>query len=413
MENHMSASEQRLFSIIKYAPLGVIEIDQNGVIQNMNLKGEELLMPIISAYNLSSENLFPIFRYVNEVLTERIQSFPEESGLIAHNETHTFLMPLPGGDTTTYFNVMVNKMDASCIMVSFDDITEKHLKEEAMRLAVLDKAVEEGKYEIASGVLHDIGNAVVGFGSYLTRIRRVTETNSVENLRQLAGFFEANLQNLSTVLGSAKSQAIIDMLNGISELQTTHQEEINKTVTEQLNIVNHIQEILNIHRQYLTGRETQERRPVNLRSIINDCTSMLLASADKKAIAISISSPPDLPIIKGDRTKLMQVILNILKNSIEAIDMNAPEKNISIRLYAHFNKLILQMQDSGSGFDEANGKLIFDRGFTTKTTGTGLGLYNCRMIIETHAGAINITSDGPGKGAITTIELPIQQPGKK
>ncbi|MDR3680997.1 MAG: ATP-binding protein [Flavipsychrobacter sp.] len=408
MENHMSASEQRLFSIIKYAPLGVIEIDQNGVIQNMNLKGEELLMPIISAYNLSSKNLFPIFRYVNEVLTERIQSFSEESGLIAHNETHTFLMPLPGGDATTYFNIMVNKMDASCIMVSFDDITEKHLKEEAMRLAVLDKAVEEGKYEIASGVLHDIGNAVVGFGSYLTRIRRVTETNSLDNLRQLAGFFEANLQNLSTVLGPAKSQAIIDMLNGISERQTTHHEEINKTVTEQINIVNHIQEILNIHRQYLTGRETQERRPVNLRSIISDCTSMLLASADKKAIAISISSPPDLPIIKGDRTKLMQVILNVLKNSIEAIDMNAPEKDISIRLYTHFNKLILQVQDSGSGFDEENGKLLFGRGFTTKTTGTGLGLYNCRMIIETHAGTINIISDGPGKGAITTIEFPIQ-----
>ena len=82
----------------------------------------------------------------------------------------------------------------------------------------------------------------------------------------------------------------------------------------------------------------------------------------------------NLPVIKGDRTKLMQVILNVLKNSIEAIDIYAVEKSISINITSHTDFLILQIQDSGKGFDEATGKKLFTRGFTTKSSGTGLGL---------------------------------------
>lgn len=410
MELDINSSEQKLFSIIKNAPLGIIEIDQTGAIRNVNIKGEELLAPILLRHQLTFNNLFPIFKHINVSLTERIQNYQEEAGLIVHNEIYHFLMPAPDGDVEVIYNISANKMDALCIIVSFDDITEKHLKEEALRLAILNKAVDEGKYEIASGVLHDIGNAVVGLGSHLTRIRRAVEQGNPETLQNLLLFFKQNTQALQSALGEAKSQAIIDLLSGITEIQITQHETINKAITEQLNIVNHIQEILNIHRQYLTGRETQERKAVNLRSIINDCLAMLLASADKKAIAISLNFPAEQPVIKGDRTKLMQVILNILKNSIEAIDINAPEKNIAISLYTQASKLILQVQDSGSGFDEEKSKLIFTRGFTTKSTGTGLGLYNCKTIIESHAGAISVISDGIGMGAVTTIEFPIQQP---
>ncbi|MGN6567840.1 MAG: ATP-binding protein [Flavipsychrobacter sp.] len=404
MPKTMSPSEQRLFSMIKYAPLGIVEINSSGSIQNINVVGEELLKPIVSAYGLSADNLFPILRYINGNLTNRIESYTEEAGLIARNETYKFNMP--ENTAETYFNFIVNKMDPSCIIVSFDDITEKHLKEEMMRQTILDKAVEEGKHEIASSVLHDIGNAVVGFGSYLTRVRRTADNNGAGNLKNLISFFETNKNSLCGALGIEKAQAVIDMLIGIYELQSTQQEELHKTITEQLNIVSHIQEILNIHRQYLSGY-SQERRPVNLRNVVNDCISMLLASADKKSIVISVNAIADLPIIKGDRTKLMQVILNILKNSIEAIDLNAAEKDIFIRLYTHFDKLILQIQDTGNGFDELIGKSLFQRGYTTKATGTGLGLYNCKMIIESHAGSININSSGHGLGAVTTIELPI------
>ena len=279
--------------------------------------------------------------------------------------------------------------------------------EHAMQQAVLDRAVTQGKFDIASDVLHDIGNAVVGFGSYLTRIRRSLEQNKPDNLQNLAGFFSTQQTAMAASIGETRAAAVVTMLNSIAEAQKVSQEEIQKSITEQLNIITHIQEILNIQRQYVNGHLTQERTPANLRGIINDCISMLFASMDKRSIVVALDIPVELPAIKGDRTRLMQVVLNILKNSIEAIDVQAAEKSISIRMFTEEDWLVLQIRDSGCGFDETTGRRLFERGFTTKSSGTGLGLNSCRVIIESHDGTIDMTSDGPGKGAMITIRFKI------
>jgi len=65
------------------------------------------------------------------------------------------------------------------------------------------------------------------------------------------------------------------------------------------------------------------------------------------------------------------------------------------------------VKDSGNGFDEATAVQLFERGFTTKTSGTGLGLHSSMAIVESHAGNMSITSEGPGKGALTTIKFKI------
>jgi len=85
--------------------------------------------------------------------------------------------------------------------------------------------------------------------------------------------------------------------------------------------------------------------------------------------------------------------------------MSAAVKNISISVIADTNDLILRIQDSGHGFDKATGTQLFARGFTTKASGSGLGLNNCRSIIENHGGAIDMTSEGYGKGALITIRF--------
>jgi ligand-binding sensor domain-containing protein/signal transduction histidine kinase len=272
------------------------------------------------------------------------------------------------------------------------------------RIAVLlDKAVAQGKFEIASDVMHDIGNAVVGFGSYLTRIRRILEQNNPENMRKLVEFFTIHKAELAKVIGDAKADAVIKMLCGIALADRSNEEEINNTITEQLQIITHIQEVLNIQRQYIKGHESQERQPVNLRNVINDSMSMMFSTIDKMSIAVDLNLPTNLPIIKGDRTKLMQVFLNIFKNSIESIDRDAKDKTISLVAYTKSNELIVQFRDSGKGFDKSTADQLFRKGFTTKSSGSGVGLYNCKTIIESHDGSISIASDGPGKGALTTI----------
>jgi signal transduction histidine kinase len=409
METQLNRAEQKLTMIINHASAGMVEIDRSGKIIHLNSNAEALLKPVLIANNLNGDgnNLYAVLEHIAPPIVEKIKSSADDAGNILKNEPYSFFLCFGGEKVERHYNFMVTKVFTDCIIVGFDDITEKWMREKAMVQLASDKAVVQGKYEIAANVLHDIGNAVVGFGSYLTRIKRSLEQTNLDNLKKLAGFLTTQQTAMAGILGDTKAEAVISMLNNITESQKNNQDEIGKSISEQLHIITHIQDILAIQRQYLNGHESLEKTPTNLRSIINDCMAMLLASIEKRSIKVTLNVPEGLPLIKGDRTRLMQVILNILKNSIEAIDITAEEKHITLCVKLTDDVLILQVEDSGTGFDEATGKKLFARGFTTKATGTGLGLSNCRTIIEGHNGTIDIISEGFGKGSVTTIKFKI------
>ncbi len=271
----------------------------------------------------------------------------------------------------------------------------------------LEKAIAQGKFEIASEVLHDIGNALVGFGSYLNRINRSIELNNLDTVKNLAVFLKMQQTALAGAIGTDKAAALVSLTENLANTQATNQQEVTTSMSELLNIITHIQEILNIQRQLVRdhGTGSQERKPVNLGNLIDNCRSMLFAALDRKGIELKLNIQTGLPIIKGDQTKLMQVILNVLKNSIEAIDIDLPEKKISVTAVSADGNIELIITDNGQGFTPEMGSRFFERGFTTKKTGTGLGLYNCKSIIESHGGSFTITSDGVGQGSITAIKL--------
>lgn len=270
----------------------------------------------------------------------------------------------------------------------------------------LEKAIAQGKFEIASEVLHDIGNALVGFGSYLNRINRVMDRYNVDTTKSLALFIGNQQAAFEAAIGPEKAKALVSLTESIYKSQTESKGEITTSVTELVNILTHIQDILSIQRQFVRGHEgSQERKAVNLVSILEDCKAMLLASIEKKGIQLKLGIVPGEYIIKGDHTKLMQVILNILKNSIEAIDIEKEQKSIEIHLSAITGGYELKVADNGKGFDAETAKKFFKRGFTTKASGTGLGLYNCKSIIDSHGGSFTIASDGEGHGAVTTIKF--------
>jgi len=276
--------------------------------------------------------------------------------------------------------------------------------------ALRERAIQQGKAELAADILHDVGNAIVGLGSHLTRIRRNLEGNKAELLLNLATFLSSQQAALSSAIGEEKAKAVVNMVQSLSVSVKEMCEEIRSSANGQLAIMAHVQEILNIQRQYVAGREPGEYQPVNLRAVVTDGLSMLSATMDKRNIHLASQLPEDSALIMGDRTRLMQVVMNLLKNSIEATDRNAGEKQIDVQLCRDGEKLVLRIADNGCGFDAATGARLLERGFTTKSSGTGLGLYNCWEIVKGHAGTVAIASDGPGKGAAVTIQFKIQTP---
>jgi len=274
--------------------------------------------------------------------------------------------------------------------------------------ALREKAIQQGKSDLASDILHDIGNAVVGLGSHLTRMRRSLENNKDQLLQSLAEFCCGQQDALSKVIGEEKARAVVSMLHSLAVSSAELHEEIRNAATGQLAILTHIQEMMHIQRQYVAGREPDGRQPVNLRAVLTDSLSMLSATMEKRRIRLNSQLPETSALILGDRTRLMQVVMNLLKNSIEATNHNTGEKQIDADLRQEGGCLILRISDNGCGFDAAIGGRLLERGVTTKSSGTGLGLYNCREIVESHNGSMKIASEGPGKGAVVTIQFNLQ-----
>ncbi len=385
--------------------MGLVETDLSGNIVEMNAKSIQLLMPLFFSNKLPGTNIHHLLEILAPDMLADVTSFTQQNGNIIKQVRQEF--PVNGEPDSKRLNFVfsVNKLSENSLYYIFDDITELHQKEKLLNAATQDKAIEQNKFEIASGVLHDVGNAVVGFGSYITQIKRTLEQNDIATLENLKGFMEKNQAALNDALGEKKSKAVADLLGGVIANQKENLDYVKKSIADQMNIIGHVQEILNIQRQYVMGRHS-ERATINIRSVINDAVAMLLGALEKNQIEFNFDSPAVLPQIKGDRTKLMQVFLNLLKNASESILNRRDEiesKEIKVSVSADPDKITVRIQDNGSGFDAETGSNLFSRGYTTKAEGTGLGLTNCKSIIESHNGEITLVSDGLGKGALLTI----------
>ena len=109
-------------------------------------------------------------------------------------------------------------------------------------------------------------------------------------------------------------------------------------------------------------------------------------------------------IAKMDRTQLIRVVTNLVKNAIQAVpDVAEPRIVVSVSSEGEWAKIMVA--DNGTGIDEANREKIFEPKFTTKTSGMGLGLGMVRTIVETYQGKIDFSSS-PGKGTVFVVRIP-------
>ncbi|MEZ4875242.1 MAG: ATP-binding protein [Flavobacteriaceae bacterium] len=111
-------------------------------------------------------------------------------------------------------------------------------------------------------------------------------------------------------------------------------------------------------------------------------------------------------ISKFDRTQLIRVITNLVKNSIQAIEKKNPEDpRIEVRVLSEDNKTLITVSDNGAGISEENKPKVFEPKFTTKSSGMGLGLAMVKNIVETYHGSISLQSV-EGKGTTFTVCIP-------
>jgi signal transduction histidine kinase len=147
--------------------------------------------------------------------------------------------------------------------------------------------------------------------------------------------------------------------------------------------------------------------PVSIGNVVNDAVKFLRGELRMNNVTVQLEAPADLPMVLGNRSQLMQVLLNLITNAIEAMaSVTDRPRLLSIRASLGLpSRVSVTVADSGTGIDTQHAAHIFDPFFTTKSRGTGLGLAICRRIIEAHGGHIS-TSPGTGHGLTFEILLP-------
>lgn len=155
-----------------------------------------------------------------------------------------------------------------------------------------------------------------------------------------------------------------------------------------------------------SGRVQFHKSSFPVRSMLEECISLMQAKADEHRVSIRLDVPADMPTVQADRDKLKQVALNLISN---AIKYNRPGGQISIKVRTSENEWHLFFADTGLGIPEDELPRMFEKFHrvraTEKITGTGLGLSICKGIVQGHGGRINVQSK-LGEGTQFTIALP-------
>jgi signal transduction histidine kinase len=149
----------------------------------------------------------------------------------------------------------------------------------------------------------------------------------------------------------------------------------------------------------LFAKKSSASESVDLNGIVRESIALLSAELERSGVILCCELADNLPLASGDRVQLQEVVLNLVRNAMEAMSaVEGRPRQLVIRTERDFgNHVRLSVEDSGNGFDSQTAERLFEQFYTTKQNGMGIGLFISRSIIENHHGRLWATpNDGPG-----------------
>ena len=246
---------------------------------------------------------------------------------------------------------------------------------------------------------HQVGHAII--------LRDITESRRTEQQT-----IESERLNALTLLAAGVAHEIGNPLNSLNiHLQLIEREarkldgakgsELQESVEVSRAEVNRLDSIIT---QFLRAiRPTHPQlRPENVNAIVAEAVRFLAPEIKDRDVVVEQELRSDLPLLELDRDQMKQAFYNVIKNSFEAMKTRGI---LRIRTDMDDSHVTVRFTDSGGGMTPGNLSRVFEPYFTTKTSGTGLGLLIVRRIVREHGGELSIESSA-GKGLTVTIRLP-------
>lgn len=293
-------------------------------------------------------------------------------------------------------------------VIVFRDVTERRRTDEA-----LARAYTQGRLEIVDTLLHNIGNAInsvtIGIG---TVYENLVKNRLTSRLRALADAIEGHQDDFGDyVTHHPQGQKVAPFIMGLADDFAIQEKKLTEVVGRVQDRAEHVADIVRMQRSL--GKSSMYRKDINLRQAIDDAITVLAESIRKRDIEVRVECNNTPEEIRTQESQFHQMLVNLIKNSVEAIDELAASiglsepPSIKIRCNVKLTSFILEVMDNGIGIEKDKFAVIFEGDYTTKESGSGLGLHSIANFVDGWNGKIYPLSDGLGKGATIRVILPL------
>lgn len=290
-----------------------------------------------------------------------------------------------------------------------EDISAAKQSEET--LAALQRQLSEnsrstGMAEVATGVLHNVGNVLNSINVSATLLAEAAKHSRLENLAKAAALLREHRAHLGDYLThDPKGHLLPEYLAGLTEHLLAEHENQRRELEQLTHYIEHIKEIVAMQQNYARVAGALESLPPA--ELMEDALRINQAAFVRHRVAVRRAFD-DVPRVLVDRHKVLQILVNLLNNAKYALDAARTDgRQVVLGLRTTSGACVeFSVSDNGAGIAPEHLHRIFQRGFTTRKDGHGFGLHSGATAARDMGGELRVQSDGPGKGATFTLSLP-------
>jgi two-component system NtrC family sensor kinase len=318
------------------------------------------------------------------------------------------------GSLIDAFNEMLEQIQQrDSALIEAKDQLEARVKKRTTELrAAQEKIVESahraGMAEVATDVLHNVGNVLNSINVSAKYIQDKILNSKVTNLKKVIDMLSDHIDDLGAFLTKdERGRHIPVYLTEATKLIIHEHAGMIEKLGSLTKNVEHIKQIIKAQQGY--ARAGGVEMFINMTEVIEDAIEINSASLARHGVDLKLDLA-ELPKIRLDKQRVLQILVNLISNAKHALSKNEQqEKVLAIRCYRHGeDRLRIDVEDNGVGISNENTAKIFRHGFTTREGGHGFGLHSSALAAKDMGGSLAVHSDGPGRGASFTLELPLK-----
>ncbi len=276
----------------------------------------------------------------------------------------------------------------------------------ATREQLLVASRRAGMAEVATDILHNVGNVLNSVNVSSELLLRQLDGDSLSGLRRAVGLLRERRGDIDHFLTEDRAGKhllpYVEQVLDDAEAERSAGREEARLMNER---IQHIKAIIS-RQQELATWSTSVPEPCQVAQLLDDAAALVSASYERHGIALYRGGCESLEIAV-DRHQVIQILTNLLSNAKDALAGIAGRPVVRISTSEAAGRVRITVEDNGVGIREEDLDRIFAHGFTTRTEGHGFGLHSAANQAASMGGQLRCESEGPGRGARFVLELPV------